>query len=405
MLSGKRILLVISGGIAAFKALDLIRRLRAEGASVRCIMTASACEFVTPLSVAALSAQPVYLDTFSLKDESEMGHIRLSREADLVVVAPATANLIAKMATGIADDLATTTLIATDKPILIAPAMNVRMWHHVATQRNVDTLRGDGVRIVGPAAGELADGESGDGRLVEPADLVTAIADALDQIDPAAPLPLAGRRAIVTSGPTHEPIDPVRYIANRSSGRQGHAIAAALACLGAETTLISGPTNLPDPPGVSMRFVTTARDMMAACEAALPADVAVFASAVADWRSADQADAKIKKSGTGVPTIGLVENPEILATVSQMTDGRPALVVGFAAETEAVNENAEAKRLRKRCDWIVANSVAGSSTFGADDNTVTLIGDDLHDTWPEMTKEKVAERLAERIAAHLGPAS
>ena len=402
MLAGKRILLVISGGIAAFKALDLIRRLRAAGATVRCIMTRSACEFVTPLSVAALSAEPVYLDTFSLKDESEMGHIRLSREADLVVIAPATANLIAKMATGIADDLATTTLIATDKPILIAPAMNVRMWHHVATQRNVDTLRADGVRIVGPAAGELADGESGDGRLVEPADLVREIADALTQIDPAAPMPLAGRRALVTSGPTHEPIDPVRYIANRSSGRQGHAIAAALARLGAETTLISGPTNLPDPPGVSMRFVTTARDMMAACEAALPVDVAVFASAVADWRSADRVDAKIKKTAGTVPTIDLVENPDILATISQMTDRRPTLVVGFAAETEAVNENAEAKRRRKRCDWIVANSVAGSSAFGADDNTVTLIGDGLHDAWPEMTKEKVADRLAARIADHLG---
>ncbi len=286
MLSGKRILLVISGGIAAFKALDLIRRLRAEGASVRCIMTRSACEFVTPLSVAALSAQPVYLDTFSLKDDR--------RWDPAVARGRPSAGEIAKMAMGIADDLATTTLIATDKPILIAPAMNVRMWHHVAPQRNVDTLRSDGVRIVGPAAGELADGESGDGRLVEPADLVTAIADTLDHIEPAAPLPLAGRRAIVASGPTHEPIDPVRYIANRSSGRQGHAIGAALARLGAATTLISGPTNLPDPPGVSMRFVTTARDMMAPCEAALPADVAVFASAVADWRSADLAEAKIK---------------------------------------------------------------------------------------------------------------
>jgi len=395
MLTGKRILLVISGGVAAFKALDLIRRLRAEGATVRCIMTQSATEFVTPLSVAALSAQPVYLDTFSLKDESEMGHIRLSREADLVVVAPATANLIAKMATGIADDLATTTLIATDKPI---------MWHHVATQRNVDTLRGDGVRIVGPASGELADGESGDGRLVEPADLVPAIAAALTDIGPGDPLPLAGRRALVTSGPTHEPIDPVRYIANQSSGRQGHAIAAALARLGAETTLVSGPTEQPDPPGVSMRFVTTARDMLAACQAALPADIAVFAAAVADWRTADESGAKIKKSGTP-PALQLVENPDILASIAQSTDQRPDLVVGFAAETEAVTENAEAKRRRKGCDWIVANSVAGGATFGAADNTVTLIGDGVHEAWPAMTKDQVADQLAARIADHLGAAA
>ena len=400
MLTGKCILLVISGGIAAFKALELIRRLRAEGATVRCIMTQSACEFVTPLSVAALSAQPVYLDTFSLKDESEMGHIRLSREADLVVVAPATTNLIAKMVTGIADDLATTTLIATDKPILIAPAMNVRMWHNVATQRNIDTLRRDGVRIVGPVSGELADGESGDGRLVEPADLVPVIAEALTQISPRDPLPLAGRRALVTSGPTHEPLDPVRYIANRSSGRQGHAIAAALARLGADTLLVSGPTALADPPGVSMRFVTTAREMLAETEAALPVDVAVFAAAVADWRSAYESDAKIKKSGAA-PTLQLVENPDILATLSQAADRRPALVVGFAAETEAVTENAEAKRLRKGCDWILANSVAHGATFGATENTVTLIGDGPQDAWPAMTKDQVADRLAGRIADHL----
>jgi phosphopantothenoylcysteine decarboxylase/phosphopantothenate--cysteine ligase len=400
MLTGKRILLVISGGIAAFKALDLIRRLRAEGATVRCIMTQSACEFVTPLSVAALSAQPVYLDTFSLKDESEMGHIRLSREADLVVVAPATANLIAKMATGIADDLAVTTLIATDKPILIAPAMNVRMWHNAATQRNIDTLRGDGVRIVGPVSGELADGESGNGRLVEPADLALAIAEALTQVGPSDPLPLAGRRALVTSGPTHEALDPVRYIANRSSGRQGHAIAAALARFGADTLLVSGPTALADPPGVAMRFVTTAREMLAETEAALPVDVAVFVAAVGDWRSADEADAKIKKSDA-TPTLQLIENPDILATVSQVADRRPALVVGFAAETEAFTENAEAKRLRKGCDWILANSVAQSATFGAMDNTVTLIGDGPHDSWPAMTKDQIADRLALRIGDHL----
>ncbi|NQV81309.1 MAG: bifunctional phosphopantothenoylcysteine decarboxylase/phosphopantothenate--cysteine ligase CoaBC [Alphaproteobacteria bacterium] len=401
MLTGKRVLLVISGGIAAFKALDLIRRLRAEGCTVRCIMTAAAGEFVTPLSVAALSAQPVYQDIFSLKDESEMGHIQLSREADLVVVAPATANIIAKMAAGIADDLASTTLLATDKPILIAPAMNVRMWHHAATQRNVDTLRRDGVRIVGPARGELADGESGEGRLVEPADLVTAIADALGEIGDATPRALAGRRALVTSGPTHEPIDPVRYIANRSSGRQGHAIAAALARLGAETILVSGPTDLPDPPGVTVRAVENARAMLAACEAALPVDVAVCAAAVADWRVATETEAKIKKSGAP-PQLTLVENPDILATLSRHPDRRPTLVVGFAAETDAVAQNAAAKRVRKGCDWIVANSVAAGATFGADDNTVSVIDAAGQEDWPRLSKVEVAERLAARIAKSLG---
>ena len=394
---------MISGGIAAFKALDLIRRLRAQGATVRCIMTASATEFVTPLSVAALSAKPVYQDIFSLKDESEMGHIRLSREADLVVVAPATANLIAKMAAGIADDLASTTLLATDKQILVAPAMNVRMWHHPANQRNIDTLRRDGAIIVGPARGELADGESGEGRLVEPADLVTAITETLAGLK-SDPLPLAGRRALVTSGPTHEPIDPVRYIANRSSGRQGHAIAAALARLGADTVLVSGPTQLADPPGVSMRHVTTAREMMAACDAALPVDIAVCAAAVADWRAATETDAKIKKKGAP-PALQLVENPDILATLSTAGTRRPRLVVGFAAETEAVAENAEAKRARKGCDWIVANSVAHGAVFGEADNTVTLITADGRDVWPAMSKEKVAAQLAERIAAQLGASS
>ncbi len=393
---------MISGGIAAFKALDLIRRLRAQGASVRCIMTASATEFVTPLSVAALSAEPVYQDIFSLKDESEMGHIRLSREADLVVVAPATANLIAKMAAGIADDLASTTLLATDKQILIAPAMNVRMWHHPANQRNIDTLRRDGAIIVGPARGELADGESGEGRLVEPADLVTAINEVMAGLK-SDPLPLAGRRALVTSGPTHEPIDPVRYIANRSSGRQGHAIAAALAQLGAETVLVSGPTKLPDPPGVSMRHVQTAREMLAACEAALPADVAICAAAVADWRAASESGNKIKKSGAP-PALQLVENPDILATLSQPGVRRPALVVGFAAETDAVLENAEAKRARKGCDWILANSVAGGGVFGEDDNTVTLVTPDGSETWPTMRKDQIAAQLAARIADALGNA-
>ncbi len=400
MLTGKRILLVISGGIAAFKALDLIRRLRAEGCTVRCVLTASATEFVTPLSVAALSAQPVYQDLFSLKDESEMGHIQLSREADLVVVAPATANLIAKMAAGIADDLASTTLLATDKPILIAPAMNVRMWHHAATQRNIDTLRHDGVRIVGPARGALADGESGAGRLVEPADLVVAIAAALAEIG-GAPLPLAGLRALVTSGPTHEPIDPVRYIANRSSGKQGHAIAASLARRGAETILVSGPTELSDPPGVTVRAVTSARDMLHACEAALPVDIAVCAAAVADWRVDTAAGSKMKKSGAP-PSLTLVENPDILATLSRHATQRPALVVGFAAETDDVAQNAADKRRRKGCDLIVANSVAGGATFGAADNTVSLIDANGQEDWLRLSKEQVAETLTARIAAHLG---
>lgn len=404
MLTGKRILLVISGGIAAFKALDLIRRLRAEGCTVRCVLTASATEFVTPLSVAALSAQPVYQDLFSLKDESEMGHIQLSREADLVVVAPATANLIAKMTAGIADDLASTTLLATDKPILIAPAMNVRMWHHAATQRNIDTLRRDGVRIVGPARGELADGESGEGRLVEPADLVVAIAAALNEIGGGAPLPLAGRRVLVTSGPTHEPIDPVRYIANRSSGKQGHAIAASLARLGAETILVSGPTELSDPPGVAVRPVISARDMLQACEDALPVDAAVCAAAVADWRVEGAADAKIKKSGAP-PALTLVENPDILATLARHATQRPRLVVGFAAETDDVAKNAADKRRRKGCDWIVANSVAGGATFGAADNTVSLIDTNGQEDWPQLSKDQVADALAARIAAYLGRVS
>ena len=371
---------------------------------MRCVLTASATEFVTPLSVAALSAQPVYQDLFSLKDESEMGHIQLSREADLVVVAPATANLIAKMTAGIADDLASTTLLATDKPILIAPAMNVRMWHHAATQRNIDTLRRDGVRIVGPARGELADGESGEGRLVEPADLVVAIAAALNEIGGGAPLPLAGRRVLVTSGPTHEPIDPVRYIANRSSGKQGHAIAASLARLGAETILVSGPTVLSDPPGVAVRPVISARDMLQACEDALPVDAAVCAAAVADWRVEGAADAKIKKSGAP-PALTLVENPDILATLARHATQRPRLVVGFAAETDDVAKNAADKRRRKGCDWIVANSVAGGATFGAADNTVSLIDTNGQEDWPQLSKDQVADALAARIAAYLGRVS
>ncbi|MBW7852340.1 MAG: bifunctional phosphopantothenoylcysteine decarboxylase/phosphopantothenate--cysteine ligase CoaBC [Rhodospirillales bacterium] len=398
LLVGRRVLLIITGGIAAYKSLELIRRLREQGARVRCILTRGGEQFVTPLSVAALSEEKVFQDIFSLTDESEMGHIRLSREADLLVVAPASANVLARMAAGIADDLATTVLLATDKPVLVAPAMNVRMWEHPATRANMATLAARGVRRVGPAAGDLACGETGAGRMAEVADILAAIADML-----AAKALLAGRRALVTSGPTHEPIDPVRFIANRSSGKQGHAIAAALARLGAEVTLVSGPVAIPDPPGVRTVRVESATDMLAACQAALPADVAVFAAAVADWRVAEPAAQKRKKQeGAPPPTLSLAPNPDILATVARLETGRPTLVVGFAAETENVLDNARAKRRRKGCDWIVANDVStGTGTFGGDDNTVHLIGADEEEAWPPMTKEAVAERLAERIALRL----
>jgi phosphopantothenoylcysteine decarboxylase/phosphopantothenate--cysteine ligase len=398
-LSGKRILLIVAGGIAAYKSLDLIRRLRERGAAVRCILTKAGAEFVTPLSVSALSGDKVYGDLFSLTDEAEMGHIQLSRDADLLVVAPATADILARMAAGLANDLATTALLATDKPVLAAPAMNVRMWNHPATQRNIAQLKADGVRFVGPNDGDMACGEYGPGRMAEPLEIVAAIEAYFAGGD----LPLKGVKALVTSGPTHEAIDPVRYIANRSSGKQGHAIAGALARLGADTVLVSGPTHEPDPPGARIVRVESARDMLAACEAALPLDVVVCAAAVADWRVANEAGQKLKKQdGKPLPTLALVENPDILATLSQRKTQRPRLVIGFAAETESLLENAKAKRSRKGCDWIVANDVSpGTGTFGGTRNTVHLLAGDSFEDWPTATKEEVAERLARRIAEAL----
>ena len=399
MLDGKRILLVIGGGIAAYKSLELIRQLQDRGASVRCVMTAGAQQFVTPLSAAALSGDKVFTELFSLTDEADMGHIRLSREADLVVVAPATADLMARMAAGMADDLATTVLLATDKPVLIAPAMNTMMWDHAATRRNVARLLADGIAMVGPEAGDLACGEVGSGRMSQPVDIAGAIEARL--AGPGDRL-LAGRHALITSGPTHEHIDPARYIANRSSGKQGHAIAAACARLGARVTLVSGPVALDDPAGVEVIRVETARDMLSACENALPADVAVCAAAVADWRVAHAADAKMKKNGDGLPDLALAENPDILATLSARNDRRPALVVGFAAETGDVVPYAQAKLAKKGCDWIVANDVSeGTGTFGGDDNSVHLVTASGADAWPRMAKQQVGERLAREIAGFL----
>lgn len=397
-LAERRILLVVSAGIAAYKCLELIRRLRERGAKVRCILTPAAAHFVTPLALAALSEDKVYQDPFSLTDESEMGHIRLSREADVVLVAPATADLLARMAAGMANDLASTALLATDKPVIAAPAMNVRMWLHPATQDNVATLVRRGVTIVGPTEGDMACGEWGPGRMAEPAQLVEALEAFFTSTHR-----LKGIRALVTSGPTLEPLDPVRFISNRSSGRQGHAIAAALAGAGATTTLVSGPTRLADPPGVRMVHVETAVEMLAACEAALPLDVAVCAAAVSDWRAAEAAGEKIKKvADQGPPTIRLAENPDILATLSRRNDQRPRLVIGFAAETTRVLEHATEKRRRKGCDWILANDVSpATGTFGGERNTVQLISEHGVEPWPEMSKEAVAERLVERIVAAL----
>jgi len=398
MLEGRRILLIIAGGIAAYKSLELIRRLRDRGAAVRCVMTKAAEQFVTPLSVASLSEDKVYGDLFSLTDESEMGHIRLSREADLLVVAPATAGLLARMAAGMADDLAATTLLASDKPILVAPAMNALMWAHPATQANMATLAARGVRRVGPNAGDLACGEVGSGRMAEPMEIVAAIEKCL-----VADQRLAGRRALVTSGPTREAIDPVRYLSNHSSGKQGHAIAAALAALGAETILVSGPTQEPTPAGVKLVPIESAAEMLAAAEANLPVDVAVMAAAVSDWRVETVASQKLKKNGKGPPTLKLAENPDILATIAHRGNDRPGLVVGFAAETENVVANAKAKRVKKGCDWILANDVSpGTGTFGGDSNTIHLVSAEGVEDWPPMTKQDVAARLADRIAAALG---
>ncbi|MBK5961803.1 bifunctional phosphopantothenoylcysteine decarboxylase/phosphopantothenate synthase [Rhodoplanes elegans] len=405
-LASKKILLVISGGIAAYKALDLIRRFRERGASVRVVMTRSATEFVTPLSAGALAGEPAWTDLFDAKTEFDVGHIRLARECDLVVVAPATANLMAKMAGGHADDLASTVLLATDRPVLIAPAMNPVMWGAKATRRNVAQLVADGIAMVGPNAGEMAErNEAGVGRMAEPLEIVAAAERLLAAGDPTS-RPLAGKTLLVTSGPTHEPIDPVRYIANRSSGKQGHAIAAAAAAAGAAVTLISGPVTLADPPGVTVVHVESARDMLAAAEAALPVDAAVFAAAVADWRVATAGAQKIKKGAAGTPQLALVENPDILKTIATRTPGRPRLVVGFAAETENVLANARDKLARKGCDWIVANDVSADSgiaggVMGGDRNSVHLVTTDGVDSWPVQSKDAVARALVARIAAAL----
>ena len=406
VLSGRRVLLIIGGGIAAYKNLELIRRLKERGASVRAIMTQAAHQFVTPLSVSSLSGDKVYTDLFDLTDEAEMGHIELSRDADLLVVAPATADLMAKMASGLANDLASTALLATDKKVLIAPAMNVRMWTHRATQRNLETLLADGVDVVGPNQGDMACGEYGPGRMAEPAEILAAIEAHFAELAFPGGGPLKGKRILITSGPTHEPIDPVRYLANRSSGKQGYAIAQAVARLGAETVLVSGPTNLPSPPGVTVKRVETAREMLSACEAALPADIAICAAAVADWRVASDAEQKLKKQpGEQAPALMLVENPDILATLSQLTANRPLLVIGFAAETEKVIAHAVAKRQRKGCDWIVANDVSpATGVMGGDLNTVHLITREGQEDWPLLPKQAVAERLARRIADHFSSA-
>ena len=396
MLVGKKILLIIAGGIAAYKSLELIRRLRDQGASVIPVMTQSAKEFVTPMSVSALAGHAVHQDLFDLTTEAEMGHIQLSRSADLIVVAPATADLMAKMATGQANDLASTLLLATDKPVLIAPTMNVRMWNHSATQRNIATLQADGIRFVGPNDGDMACGEFGPGRMAEPAEIIDSIHRQFAQG------PLKDMRIVVTSGPTHEPIDPVRYIANRSSGAQGTAIAAALRDLGASVTFVTGPADIPPPAGVKVVRVQSAQQMLEATQAALPAEVAIFAAAVADWRVTSASGSKIKKIDGALPTLSLAENPDILATVSQLSNGRPRLVVGFAAETDNVVENAVAKRKRKGCDWIVANDVSPETgVMGGQENQVILVTDDGTEAWPRMSKNETARELAKRIAVTL----
>ncbi|MFV3075213.1 bifunctional phosphopantothenoylcysteine decarboxylase/phosphopantothenate--cysteine ligase CoaBC [Niveispirillum fermenti] len=401
-LAGRRILLVVSGGIAAYKTPDLVRRLRERGAAVRVVLTGGGERFVTPLALQAVSEDTVYRDLWSLTDESAMGHIQLSRQADLVLVAPATANILARMAHGLADDLASTVLLATDKPVLVAPAMNVRMYEHPATRANLDLLAARGVGIIGPDDGAMACGEYGPGRMVEPLAIADHLIAWFAQRD--APRPLAGRHALVTSGPTHEAIDPVRYIANRSSGKQGHAVAAALAALGARVTLVSGPVRLTDPAGVTVVPVETAAEMLAACRAALPADIFVAAAAVADWRVDGAAEQKLKKDGGGPPALRLAENPDILATLSAPGPERPALVIGFAAETNDVQTYARAKRQRKGCDWIVANDVSpATGTFGGDRNSVHVIrADGQEDIWTDLPKTEVAARLATAIVDHFG---
>jgi phosphopantothenoylcysteine decarboxylase/phosphopantothenate--cysteine ligase len=396
MLASKRILLIIGGGIAAYKSLDLIRRLRERGADVTPVLTRAGAEFVTPLSVSALAGVAVHTHLFDLTNEAEMGHIQLSRSADLVVVAPATADLMGKMVAGLANDLASTLLMATDTPVLLAPAMNVRMWDHPATRRNVAQLRADGIGFVGPNEGDMACGEFGPGRMAEPLEIVAAIELALSDG------PLKGRRIIVTSGPTHEPIDPVRYIANLSSGAQGAAIGRALAALGAEVVFVTGPADVAPPDGVSVVRVQTAAEMERAVVDALPADAAVFAAAVADWRVENASTSKLKKTKSGLPELRFQENPDILAGVAQMKKGRPGLVIGFAAETDDVVANATAKRKRKGCDWIVANDVRPETgIMGGSENAVVLITENGSEAWPRMGKAAVAEKLATRIAAAL----
>lgn len=395
---GKRVLLIVGGGVAAYKALLLTRLLRKAGIGVRPILTKAGAEFVTPLSLAALAEDKVYDDLFSLTDEAEMGHIELSRSADLVVVAPATADLIAKAANGLAGDLASTTLLATDKPVLMAPAMNVRMWLHPATQRNLATLKADGVAFVGPDEGAMACGEFGPGRLAEPEEIFAAI---IAMLKGPAGRPLDGKRALVTAGPTFEPIDPVRGITNRSSGKQGFAIAEALAKLGAEVTLIAGPVALPTPPGVKRVDVETARQMLAASQAALPADVGVFVAAVADWRVDEAFGTKLKKEKGGPPALTFVENPDILAALSATGPRRPKLVVGFAAETDHVEDHARAKLARKGCDWIIANDVTEPGVMGGGENAVLLVTKDKTERWDRAAKDVVAAQIAQRIAQAL----
>ncbi|WP_421692987.1 bifunctional phosphopantothenoylcysteine decarboxylase/phosphopantothenate--cysteine ligase CoaBC [Aestuariivirga sp.] len=396
-LAGKSVLLIIGGGIAAYKIHELIRLLKTRGARTRIILTKAAEEFVTPLSLAGLSGEKVYTHLFSLTDEVEMGHIQLSRAADLLVVAPATADLIAKMANGLADDLASTALLATDKRVLVAPAMNVRMWRHAATQRNIEVLKRDGVTLVGPNEGEMACGEFGPGRMSEPNEILSSIVELLKPRSQ----PLAGKKVVITAGPTREPIDPVRFISNHSSGKQGYAIAKAAVDLGAETILISGPVALLVPPGVQMIPVETAQDMLRACEAELPGDIAIFTAAVADWRVTAQATGKLKKSAGAPPSLTLTENPDILATISHHA-ARPRVVVGFAAETEHVTDHAIAKLKRKGCDLIVANDVSkDSGVFGGDRNTVHLVSDGGIESWPQMSKDEVAQRLMGRLVQTL----
>jgi len=410
MANGKKVLLIISGGISAYKSLELIRELKVRNIKVRCILTKAGSQFVTPLSVEALTGDKVYQDLFSLTEKNEMGHIELSRDADLIVVAPATANIIAKMRAGIADDLATTALIATDKSVLIAPSMNVRMWEHASTQSNMMELQQRGINVIGPETGDMACGEYGVGRMSEPLSIAQKINEVLLEnkgmlqnqiITKTKPMKLVGRKAIVTSGPTKEAIDPVRYLTNHSSGRQGHAIAKALSEQGAETILISGPTQLPSPSGVTVKHVNSALEMLAACKEFLPADIVICAAAVADWRVANPNINKIKKNGE-LPVLELIENPDILLQISQLTKNRPYLVIGFAAETQDLIKNAQAKLSKKGCDWIMANDVSPETgTFGSEKNTIHIISKDGVEAWPTLTKEIIGQKISIRIAEFL----